>query len=165
MIKFVRLAALAAIATAVTTPAFAQTAANANSTVRVTKPLILNRTAHMDFGQVVVWGDGRVTMDQAGGLSCTAATLTCDLAGTPASFTIQGTNNRVGDISAAASVALQSVGAPDLTLVTDYPTTRTLNSSGVGNTTSFGIGGYIDLLETTPDGTYTGTLNVTVSYQ
>jgi hypothetical protein len=164
MIKFVRLAALAAIATAVATPAFAQTAANANSTVRITKPLILNRTAHMDFGLVTVWGDGTATMDQAGALNCIAATLVCALSGTPATFTIQGTNNRTVDISASASVALQSAGAPDLTLVTDYPDTQVLNSSGVGNTTSFGIGGSIDLLETTPDGTYTGTINVTVSY-
>ena len=164
MIKFVRLAALAAIATAVATPAFAQNAASASSTVRITKPLILTKDTDMDFGLVTVWGAGTVTMGQGGALTCTAATLVCALSGTPATFTIQGTNNRTVDISASASVALQSAGAPDLTLVTDYPDTQVLNSSGVGNTTSFGIGGSIDLLETTPDGTYTGTINVTVSY-
>jgi hypothetical protein len=165
MIKSVRLAALAAVATVVATPANAQNSASATGTVRISKPLILTRTSNLDFGTVVLWGDGTITMTQAGAISCTMATLACDPAGTPAGFTIQGSNNQVVDITAPASVALTSAGAPDLTLVTDFPATRTLNSSGVGNTTSFGIGGSVNLLGSTPGGTYTGTINVTVSYQ
>lgn len=164
MTKFVRLAALAAAATIVATPAAAQNAASANATLRITKPLILTRNTHLDFGTVVVWGNGTVDMEQDGSISCTAATLTCDPAGTPAGFTIQGTNNRVVQINAPANVTLSN-GTDNLTLVTDFPATRTLNSSGVGNATDFAIGGSVALLETTPDGTYTGTMNVTVQYQ
>ncbi len=166
MKNFARMAALAAAATIVATPAAAQNAANANATLRITKPLILTRDSHLDFGTVIVWGNGTVTMTQAGVVSCTAATLTCDGVGaSAANFTIQGTNNRVVDIAAPANVTLSDGAGNDLTLVTDFPATRTLNSSGVGNSTQFGIGGSVALAEGTPAGTYTGTMNVTVSYQ
>ena len=167
MKNIARMAALAAAATLVATPAFAQvgpTNGPATATLRVTKPLILTRTSHLDFGTVVVWGDGSVDMEQDGTISCTVATLTCDATGTPASFEIQGTNNRVVQINAPASVTLSN-GTDDLTLVTDFPATRTLNSSGVGNTTPFSIGGSVALAEGTPGGTYIGTLSVTVQYQ
>ncbi len=169
MTKFVRLAALAAAAT-IATPAAAQvgpTGPNgpATATVRITKPLILTRNTHLDFGTVVVWGNGTVTMTQAGVVSCTAATLTCDGVGaSAANFSIQGTNNRTVQINVPATVTLAN-GSDNLTLVTDFPTTRLLNSSGVGNTTDFGIGGSIALLETTPGGTYSAALPVTVQYQ
>jgi spore coat protein U-like protein len=167
MKNFARLAALAAAATITATPAAAQVAPSngpATATLRVTKPLILTRNSHLDFGTVVVWGDGTVDMEQDGSISCTAATLTCDPTGSPASFSIQGTNNRVVQINAPASVPLSN-GTDSLTLVTDFPATRTLNNSGVGNTTNFAIGGSVALLESTPGGTYTGTINVTVQYQ
>ena len=167
MIKFARMAALAAAATVVATPAFAQVAPTngpATATLRVTKPLILTRTSHLDFGTVVVWGNGTVDMEQDGSISCTAATLTCDPSGTPAGFEIQGTNNRVVQINAPANVTLSN-GTDSLTLVTDFPATRTLNSSGVGNVTPFSIGGSVALAENTPAGTYVGTINVTVQYQ
>lgn len=168
MKNFVRMAALAAAATIVAAPAAAQVAPSngpATATLRITKPLVLTRNSHLDFGTVVVWGNGTVTMDQAGAVTCTPATLTCDATGTTAAnFSIQGTNNRVVQINVPASISLVS-GTDSLTLVTDFPATRTLNNSGVGNTTDFGIGGSVALLETTPGGTYTGTLNVTVQYQ
>ena len=165
MKNFACLAALAAVATIAATPAAAQNSANANATLRVTKPLILTRDTHLDFGTVVVWGNGVVDMEQDGTISCTVTTLTCDATGTPATFSIQGTNNRVVDISAPATVTLSNGAGSDLTLNTDFPGTRTLNSSGVGNTTQFSIAGTVALAEATPAGTYTGTMNVTVSYQ
>ena len=67
-------------------------------------------------------------------------------------------------INAPASVTLSN-GSDNLTLVTDFPGTKQLNSSGVGNTTDFAIGGSVALVEGTPGGTYTGTINVTVQYQ
>ena len=165
MKNFARLAALAAAATIVATPAAAQNSAGASGTVRITKPLILNKDTDLDFGSVVVWGNGTVTITQAGAVSCTAATLTCDGVGaSAATFSIQGTNNRVVDIAVPATVTLDN-GSDNLTLTTDFPATKQLNSSGVGNTTTFGVGGSVALLETTPGGTYTGTFNVTVSYQ
>ncbi len=166
MIKFVRLAALAAAATIAATPAAAQVAPGngaATATVRITKPLTLTRVSHLDMGTVVVWGDGSVSMTQAGAISCTAATLVCDPAGTPAEFTVTGTNNRVVQIN--TSNATLASGANNLTFVPNAPATVTLPNSGVGNGLNFRVGGSIALLETTPAGTYVGNLTVTVQYQ
>ncbi len=166
MTKFVRLAALSAAATIVATPAVAQVAPSngaATATVRITKPLTLTRVAHLDMGTVVVWGDGSVAMTQAGAISCTAATLVCDPTGTPAEFTVTGTNNRVVQIN--TSNATLASGADNLTFVPNAPATVTLPNAGVGNGINFRIGGSIALLDTTPAGTYVGNLSVTVQYQ
>ena len=166
MTKFVRLAALAAAATLAATPAVAQIVPSngpATATVRITKPLTLTRNSHLDMGTVVVWGDGTVSMDQTGNISCTAATLVCDAVGTPADFTVTGTNNRVVQIN--TSNATLANGANNLTFVPDAPATVTLPNSGVGNGLDFNVGGSIALLESTPGGTYVGNLSVTVQYQ
>jgi len=166
MTKFVRLAALA-VATFAATPALAQVAPSngqPTATVRITKPLTLTRVAHLDMGTVVVWGNGTVAIDQAGAITCTAATLVCDPTGTPAEFTVTGSNNRVVQINTPASVTLVS-GTDNLTLVPDAPATVTLPNSGVGNGLNFTIGGSVALLDSTPGGTYVGTMNVTVQYQ
>jgi len=166
MTKFVRLAALAA-ATFAATPALAQVVPSngpATATVRITKPLTLTRVAHLDMGTVVVWGNGTVAMDQAGAISCTAATLVCAATGTPAEFTVTGSNNRVVQINVPATVTLAS-GTDNLTLVPDAPGTVTLPNSGIGNGLNFTIGGSVALLDSTPGGTYVGTMNVTVQYQ
>lgn len=166
MTKFVRLAALAA-ATLAATPALAQVSPSnspATATVRITKPLTLTRVAHLDMGTVVVWGNGTVAMDQAGAITCTAATLVCAATGTPAEFTVTGSNNRVVQVNVPASVTLVS-GTDNLTLVPNAPATVTLPNSGIGNGLNFKIGGSVALLDSTPGGTYVGTLSVTVQYQ
>ena len=65
MKNFARMAALAAAATIFSTPALAQVGPGngpATATLRISKPLLLSRTSHLDFGTVVVWGDGTVDM-------------------------------------------------------------------------------------------------------
>ncbi len=166
MTKFVRLAALVAAATLAATPAFAQVAPSngpATATVRITKPLTLTRNSHLDMGTVVVWGDGTVSMDQAGAITCTAATLVCDATGTPADFTVTGSNNRVVQINTSNGTLVS--GTDNLTFVPSAPATITLPNSGVGNGLDFNVGGSIALLETTPGGTYVGNFAVTVQYQ
>jgi hypothetical protein len=167
MTKFVRLAALAAV-TFAATPAFAQVAPSngqPTATVRITKPLTLTRVAHMDLGTVVVWGNGTVAMDQAGVITCPAAALVCAASGTPAEFTVSGSNNRVVQINTPASVTLSTIAGDNLTLVPNAPPTVTLPNSGVGNALNFKIGGSVALLDSTPGGTYVGTMAVTVQYQ
>jgi hypothetical protein len=166
MTKFVRLAALAAV-TFAATPAFAQVAPSngqPTATVRITKPLTLTRVAHLDMGTVVVWGNGTVAMDQTGAITCPVATLVCAASGTPAEFTVSGSNNRVVQINTPATVTLAS-GTDNLTLVPNAPGTVTLPNSGVGNALNFKIGGSVALLDSTPGGTSVGTMVVTVQYQ
>jgi len=166
MMKFVRMAALAAAATVVATPAFAQVAPGngpAEARATIVKPLTLSRVAHLDFGSIAVWGDGTVSMNQAGALSCTAATLVCAASGTPAEFRVTGTNNRVVQINAANTTI--SNGTDTLNFTVNAPATVTLPNSGVGNGINFTVGGSIGVLEATSPGYYFGNMNITVQYQ
>ena len=166
MKNFVRLAALAAAITAVATPAFAQVVPGngpAQARATIVKPLTLTRVAHLDFGSIVVWGDGTVSMNQAGTLTCTAATLVCAASGTPAEFTVTGTNNRIVQVNASNSTI--SNGTDTLNFTVNAPATVTLPNSGVGNGINFKVGGSIGVLEATTPGLYAGNMNVTVQYQ
>jgi hypothetical protein len=166
MKNFVRLAALAAAITAVATPAFAQVVPGngpAQARATIVKPLTLTRVAHLDFGSIVVWGDGTVSMNQAGTLTCTAATLVCAASGTPAEFTVTGTNNRVVQINASNSTI--SNGTDTLNFTVNAPATVTLPNSGVGNGINFKVGGSIGVFETSTPGLYAGDMTVTVQYQ
>ncbi|MFL6779228.1 MAG: DUF4402 domain-containing protein [Sphingomicrobium sp.] len=166
MKNFVRLAALAAATTAVATPAFAQVAPSngpAQARATIVKPLTLARVTHLDFGSIVVWGDGTVTMDQLGAISCTAATLVCATSGTPAEFTVTGTNNRVVQVNASNTTITN--GTDTLNFTVDAPATATLPNSGLGNGINFKVGGSIGVFEATTPGLYAGNMNVTVQYQ
>lgn len=166
MKNFARLAALTAAATIVASPAAAQVAPTngpAEARATIVKPLTLTRVAHLDFGSIVVWGDGTVSMSQAGALSCTAATLVCAAGGTPAEFQVTGSNNRVVQINASNSTITN--GTDTLNFTVNAPATVTLPNSGVGNGINFTVGGSIDVFETTSPGLYSGNMNVTVQYQ
>lgn len=167
MTNLVRLAALAAAATIAATPAVAQSVPSSNGPAQaratIVKPLTLSRIEHLDFGSIVVWGDGTVTMDQAGSLNCTVATLVCNPSGTPAEFQVTGSNNRVVQINAADTTITN--GTDTLNFTIDAPATVTLPNSGVGNGANFTVGGSIDVFETTSAGLYTGDMDVTVQYQ
>jgi hypothetical protein len=166
MKNFVRLAALAAAATIVATPAVAQVAPGngpAQARATIVKPLTLTRVAHLDFGSIVVWGDGTVSMNQAGTLTCTAATLVCAASGTPAEFTVTGSNNRVVQINASNSTITN--GTDTLNFTVSAPATVTLPNSGVGNGINFKVGGSIGVFEATSPGLYAGDMTVTVQYQ
>lgn len=163
---FARLAALAVATTIVATPAAAQVASGngpAQARATIVKPLTLTRVAHLDYGSIVVWGDGTVSMSQAGAISCTAATLVCAASGTPAEFTVTGTNNRVVQINASNSTITN--GTDTLNFTVNAPATVTLPNSGVGNGINFTVGGSIAVFETTSPGLYAGNMDVTVQYQ
>jgi len=88
---------------------------------------------------------------------CTGATRT-------AQYNVQGTNKMVVQITAPnVTLINQSVPGQSLTLVLDNPGNVTLTSSGVPGV-DFSIGGSIAVSSATADGTYAGTLNVTVEY-
>jgi hypothetical protein len=166
MNNIIRMAALAAAATIAATPAFAQVVPSngpAQARATIVKPLTLSRVAHLDFGSIVVWGDGTVQMDQAGSLNCTVATLVCAASGTPAEFRVTGSNNRVVQINASDTTITN--GTDTLNFTINAPTTVTLPNSGVNNGINFTVGGSINVFETTSAGLYTGNMNVTVQYQ
>jgi len=163
MKNFARMAALAAAATIIATPAAAQVApfnGPATGTVRITKPLTLESQDDLDFGSVIVWDNGTITIEQDGDITC-PATLVCDLVGTPARYTVRGTNNHTVQVNASSSTL--SNGTDNLTFNPDAPATVPLSNSGqVG--VDFYVGGNIAIPATASAGTYVGDLDVTVEY-
>jgi hypothetical protein len=166
MIKFVRLAALAVVATAVATPAAAQVAATPKATARVNvvKPLTLTAEQNLDFGTVVVTGDSTVSISQAGTGTCgVAADVTCDFTGAQAArYRVTGSNNQQVNITAVGS-NLTRAGGGSIAFTPSAPANVTLPNSGSTGST-FNVGGSIALLASLPGGVYTGDIEVTVQY-
>ena len=171
MTKSLRNTALAATVAALTlsatqanaAPDAAATPATAKATI--VKPLTLTKVANMDFGSIIVQDNGTITLDNAGGIVC-SATLTCAATGTPAEYTVTGTNNQDVQIT-KPNVTLTNSTNPgtDLTLVLNGfgPTSVTLPNSG-STGINFKLGGQIAIPANVKDGVYTGDLNVTVNY-
>lgn len=171
MTKFVRLAALAAVATLVATPAVAAPVAAspaARAHARIVKPLTLTANRDLDFGTIVVGalgGTQTVSVSQAGALGGCSGALTCS--GTPASaeYTVTGTNNMTINVTATASnlTNTTSGGSETLVFTPDAPATVALGNSGAAGV-DFNVGGSIDIDPTTVDGLYEGDIDVTVDY-
>jgi hypothetical protein len=171
MTKFVRLAALAAAATLVATPALAAPVAaspKAKAAARIVRPLTLTALRDLDFGTIVVGaipGTQTVSVSQAGALTCGASGLTCSGTVQSAQYNVTGTNNMVVNVSAVASnlVNTTSGGGELLVFTPNAPATVTLTNSGApGN--NFNVGGSIQIATTTVDGLYSGDIDVTVDY-
>ncbi len=129
----------------------------------IVKPLTLTKVSDMDFGSIVVQDNGTASLDNAGTLTC-PATLTCAGTGTPAEYTVTGTNNQVVFIT-KPNVTLTNSGNPGtpLTLVLTGPTQVTLPNSGASGI-NFKLGGDLAIAASTKEGVYQGDLAVTVNY-
>jgi len=174
MTKILRmtLAASVAAVTFASTPAFAApTSASgpnglATAHAKIVKPLSLESVANMEFGDITVQDAGLATMDNAGAITCTGG-LTCAATGTPAEYTVKGTNNQIVYIT-KPNVTLNNTANPGtpLTLVLNGhgPTQVLLTNSGQAGL-NFKLGGEISIAANTLEGDYNGTLAVTVDYQ
>ena len=172
MNKFLRMASLGATVAALTLTAAPAIAApvsastSANATARIIKPLTIEKQTDLDFGDITVWGTGTATMSATGAINCPGGgtTLVCAASGTPAEFTVKGTNNQVVTVSMPAAVSLTTVGSTDtLSLALTNPGTLTLSNSGQTGT-ALKFGGSMTIPQDTDDGQYTGTFSVTVNY-
>lgn len=165
MTKFVRLAALAVIATvaapAIAAPVPATPVAKAR--VNIVKPLTLAATRDLHFGTIIVTGDDSVSIDQAGTVTCgDSANVTCDTTGSQsAQFHVTGANNQLVKITATASSLVN--GAASLAFTPSAPANVTLSNSGASGT-DFNVGGTVAVLASAPEGLYVGDINVTVEY-
>ena len=149
-------------------PALAATpTTQATATARIVEPLTITSTRDMDFGTIVLSGTGAYTdtiaMTRAGVVTCGANT-TCSGTTKSAHYTMTGTRDQKVTITVSPTIALvnQTQTSPDLTLTVDSPTLATLDSTGAG---AFNIGGSIDVSDTTVDGVYVGTFDVSADYQ
>ena len=166
MNKSLLITALAATVVAAT-PANAAPTSVSNGPVQahatIVKPLTLTRVSDMDFGSIVVQDNGTASLSNSGTLTC-PATLTCAGTGTPAEYTVTGTNNQVVYIT-APNVTLTNTANPGtpLTLVLTGPAQITLPNSGASGI-NFKLGGDLAIAASTKEGVYQGDLAVTVNY-
>jgi len=153
--------------------AFPVSAAPVSATVTVkatvVKPLTLATIQSMDFGTIVLkpgtWSGSAVAISQAGVLTCPVANLICTGAVQAAKYNVTGTNKQTVQVSAPnVTLVNQSDGSQTLQLVLDKPAPFVLPNSGNPGV-DFSVGGSIMLSSSTADGTYVGTMNVTVDYQ
>ena len=176
MTKLLRMTCLAASVAAtaiIATPAAAAVGATTPATARarVVKPLTLTATGVLDFGVIVipsggVTGTRTVTLSNANVRDCTTlggGELTCgtDVTSVP-TYNVAGTNGQVVRIIKTASALTGSNGGT-LAFRPTGPNTVTLTNSGAPGS-DFAIGGEIDIVAGTVDGTFSGAINVTVDY-
>lgn len=171
--KKVLIAAGAVSALALTSaPAFAATpTTQATATARIVKPLTLTSSRNLDLGTIVLSGTGPYTqtvgITQAGVFSCGGANLTCSGTTQTAQYTATGTQGQTLTIAGSATIPLANTTvptAPSLALTVAYPTAGSVVLDSTGNVT-FDLGGSISVSDTTADGVYTGTFDVTADYQ
>ncbi|MFL6735657.1 MAG: DUF4402 domain-containing protein [Sphingomonas sp.] len=159
---------LAVLGGAVATPAMAVTQ-SATVKVNVVKPLTLSALQNMDLGTLTLaggtWSNVAVGITRAGVLSCGNTNVVCSGSTSVARFNVTGTNKQVVLITAPnVTMTNQADSSKTLTLVVDNPGSVTLTSSGAPGI-SFDLGGSVTLSSSTADGTYSGTMNITVDYQ
>ena len=172
MIKIVRLAVLAALATAVATPAFAvgPVSQPTTSKAKILKALKLTKGPDLDFGTIVVGavvGTERVTVTSTGrtcGLGA-GSQLVCDASAafSAAQFNVQGSNRQLVNISVPDTVTMNGPGSATLVVDLTAPTSLTLTSSGTPGD-DFYVEGSVDLAASTPEGDYSVNFDVTVEY-
>lgn len=161
----------AVTALAITTPAAAAptpATTDATATARIVQPLTLTSVRDLDLGTIVLSGAGAYTetvgIDQAGTFTCGAGNLTCSGTTQTAQYYATCTMDQTLTITVAATLDLvnQTQAAPDLTMTVDAPGTVILDGAGE---VTFDIGGEIDVSDTTLDGVYKGTFDVSADYQ
>ena len=141
---------------------------NAQVTANGVKTLEISKLQDLDLGTVTlspgVWNNAKVSISQAGVLSCTSANVTCTGATSVARYNVQGSKQQPVQISAPnVTMVNQNDPTQTLTLTTDAPASLVLANSGFPGS-NFSVGGSVTLSSTTAAGTYVGTFNVTVDY-
>jgi mannose/fructose/N-acetylgalactosamine-specific phosphotransferase system component IIC len=150
------------------TPAQAITQ-SATVQVNINRPLTLTALQNLNLGTLTLaggtWSNVTVGISRTGVLTCSNTNVVCSGTTATARYKVTGTNKQVVTI-AVPNVTLtnQIDTTKTLTMVADAPSSVSLTSSGMPGI-DFDIGGSIILNSATADGTYTGTMNVTVDYQ
>ncbi|HET9811214.1 MAG TPA: DUF4402 domain-containing protein [Sphingomicrobium sp.] len=157
----------AAAAAAAASPAHAATV-TAQARAKVVKPLVLTSIRDLELGTLVLaggsWPAATVTLSSDGTLTC-PANITCIGTTQTAGYNISGSNNETITVNAPdVTLVNQSDSTKTLTLVVDAPTSLNLPNSGNPGV-DFAIGGSIDIGSATAEGDYAGTFKVTVDYQ
>lgn len=162
---FIKGALVAAVAFAAT-PAFAAPTPFTAKAV-IVKPLTITKNTDLDFGTTTMnptLTSATVSVAKAASSAAVCSDLvmlTCS-GGGEASFTVNGVGSQNVDLDfGTPPTSLDDGLGHSVTFAVDTPSTVAL-TNGVG---TFYVGGTITVASTTVDGTYTGDLEVTASYQ
>lgn len=141
--------------------------AKPTANVKVLKPLSLVALRNLDFGTIIMGSlTGAETVSvTAAGRVCGAGNLTCSGSFATARFQVNGSNNQLVLVrSAAPTYVLTGSNGGSLVLTPVLPPSVTLDNSGNPGA-QFEVGGRFTVSPTTPDGFYTGTIDIQVAYQ
>jgi hypothetical protein len=132
---------------------------------KIVKSLTLSAKQNLDFGTITLAGTPgtfTIAVSQAGTVSCPSG-ATCAGTARPAILNVQGSNSQVVRISVANADLVNSVDGSTIPFTPDAPASVTLTNSGAPGK-DFNVGGSI-AVPSTADGTYSGSVEVTVDYQ
>jgi hypothetical protein len=135
------------------------------TSVTVVAPIVITKTANMDFGNVVPDAStpGTVTLAPAG--TRTSMTATVGTAGTTAAgaFTVTGLSGAAYTITLPSTDQMLTNGTPAEDMAVN---TFTSDSTSVitGGSIAVHVGATLHLAAAQPAGAYTGSFNVTVTY-
>lgn len=173
LLSMTPLAAAAAALAFAATPAAAAPASpdkQAKASARIIKPLQLTWVQDLDLGDVMQAGSGPYTetvgIASDGTFTCGSGSGDVVCSGSPqvAMYNVAGTQGQQVTINSSAVIQLTHTdGATTLDLTVDNPGSLTLANSGAPGD-DFALGGSIDVSDSTKDGVYSGTFDVTVEY-
>lgn len=165
------LAAASAIAGNASAQASSQQTTTATGTIF--QPIVLAKNSDLSFGTVVrpASGTGTVTIAAADGTRALSGSGAL-IAGGPnaaagrATYTVTGEGGQTYSIGVPANMNMNGPSSSTLAVTLTPTTTSGTLSAALGSTgtQTFGVGGEIPIASTTVSGAYTGTFNVTVSY-
>jgi len=141
--------------------------AKPTANVRILKPLQLTALRNLDFGTIVMGpltGNDTVSVTTAGRTCGTSGNLTCTGSFTTAQYRVNGTTNQqVLITSASPTYVLTGSNGGSVTLTPSFPGTVVVDNSGNPGVL-FQVGGSFLIGPATPDGVYSGTIDIQVAY-
>jgi len=167
MNRLQKIALCAAAMAALASPAFAQSSATVSTTgtTKIVSPLSIAQNSALAFGTIVKPGSAGtsiITVSEVDGTrSKTGTAALATSTSSRATYTVTGESGQTFSIGTTALTMTRSGGSETLPV--------TLVKSGatgtlIGGTATFGVGGSFTVADTTVSGDYTGTFDVTVTY-
>lgn len=135
-------------------------------------PIVLSKTADLDFGVIVrpTTGAGAVIVDPSTGvrqLSGEGGLLSAGSGPSQAGFSVGGEGGQAFSVTVPASMTMVRSGGAETILVTLTPSATggvLSGQPGGAGAATFGVGGELPMTDATATGSYTGNFSVTVAY-
>jgi Domain of unknown function (DUF4402) len=148
--------------------AFAQSnsaSTSANSTARVVTPISIAKTADMNFGDVVAGGSAGTVVLTTGGVRSATGGATLGNAGATAAaaFNVTGQGSATYSITLPVSTTVTS-GGNTMTVDTFASNPAGTGTLSGGGSQALAVGATLNLAASQTSGTYTGTFNLSVTY-